>query len=142
MLNPVSPSRTEEFALRILLRHFPAREWEDLRTHNGTLFTTFAGAALALGLVGNVNQNARICLDDAIIFNRPPSDIRFLLVLCVRNGADFPSLLHDYFGAMADDGDSESEVQVKINELMASFVDPYVDHAFVPPVSRIEEAIQ
>jgi hypothetical protein len=141
MLNAVPPGRTEEFALRILLRHFAARDWEQLRTQNGKLFKTFGEAALSLGLVGDVNQNARICLNDAITFNRPPSDIRFLFVLCVRNGADFDSLLQDYIGAMADDGDSEEAVQVKIDELMASFVDPYVDHGLVTRVSRIEGAI-
>jgi hypothetical protein len=56
IIRAVPPYISEEFALRILLRNFPARGWGELRTRNGILFGTFSEAALAVGLVGDVNQ--------------------------------------------------------------------------------------
>jgi hypothetical protein len=41
------------FALRLLLRRFPARSWENLRFHNGEVHQTSHEAARQLGLVSN-----------------------------------------------------------------------------------------
>ncbi|KAL3071933.1 hypothetical protein niasHS_017226 [Heterodera schachtii] len=47
----VSPRKHELFAIRMLLLHRPGpKSFEDLRTVDGTLFPTFAGAAQHLGL--------------------------------------------------------------------------------------------
>jgi hypothetical protein len=80
ILCSVHPRMHELFALRLLLRRFPARSWEDLRFHNGEVHPTFHEAACQLGLVPNRDQEAEICLQDGIDLNRPASDIRFLLV--------------------------------------------------------------
>jgi hypothetical protein len=76
MLRSLMPDKREEFVLRLLLRYFPARGFEDLRTRNGTVFPTFSEAALEVGLLDDVNENARIhvCLWDAVILNRSPAE--------------------------------------------------------------------
>jgi hypothetical protein len=53
ILRSVHPKMHEPFALRLLLRRFPARSWEDLRFHNGEMHQTFHEAARQLGLVSN-----------------------------------------------------------------------------------------
>jgi hypothetical protein len=69
----------ELFTITLLLRRSPARSWEDFRFHNSALYQPFHEAAHQLGLVSNRDQEAEICLQDAIDLNRPASDIRFLL---------------------------------------------------------------
>jgi hypothetical protein len=53
ILRSVHPQMHELFTLRLLLRRFPARSWEDLRFHNGEVHQTFHGAARQHGLVSN-----------------------------------------------------------------------------------------
>jgi hypothetical protein len=117
-LNSVHPKNHELFALRLLLRRFPARSWEDLRTHNGIVFQTFHEGARQLGLISNLDQEAQVCLQDAVDLNRPPSDIRFLLALMVQNGANQTSLERDFSDYLADDGDDIESVHHKINLLL------------------------
>jgi hypothetical protein len=100
-------SRTHElFALRPLLRRFPARSWEDLRFHNGEVHQPFHEAACQLGLVSNRDQEAEICIQDAIDLNRPPSDIRFLLAQMVDYEASREPLKTRFCDHLADDGDT------------------------------------
>jgi hypothetical protein len=125
----------------MLLSRFPARGWEELRTRNGTVFGCVSEAPLAVPLVGDVNQNARICLFDAMRLERPPGDLRFLVILLVRNGASFDLLCPEFVEVLADAGDSEIDVSVKLEALMDSFIDPPLDHELVPPVSKAEAVI-
>jgi hypothetical protein len=134
MLHSVLPHRTEEFALRLLLRHFPGRSWEDLRTRNGHVFDSPSEAARAVGLVGSINEDAQRCVFEAARLGRAPSELRFLFVLLVRNGADYDSLFEHCAGDMADEDDSEVSLQDKIGRLMGSFDCPYFDHDVGGPV--------
>jgi hypothetical protein len=86
ILRSVHPRMHELFALRLLLRRFPARSWEDLRFHNGEMHQTFHEAARQLGLASNRGQEAEMCLQDAIDLKRPASDISFLLTHMVYYG--------------------------------------------------------
>jgi hypothetical protein len=62
ILPSVHPRMHERFALRLLLRRFPARGWEDLRFHNGEVHETFHEAARQPGLISNRDQEAEIYL--------------------------------------------------------------------------------
>jgi hypothetical protein len=79
ILRSVHPLMHELFVLRLLLRRFPARSWEDLRFNNSEVHQTFHEADHQLGLVSNRDQEAEICIQDAIDLNGQASDIRFLL---------------------------------------------------------------
>ncbi|XP_074318892.1 uncharacterized protein LOC141655727 [Silene latifolia] len=62
----VSPSEGERYFLRLLLAHVKApKSFEDLRTVNGQLFTTYQEAALELRLVEQDNM-VDLCLNEAI----------------------------------------------------------------------------
>jgi hypothetical protein len=87
ILRSVHPRMHELFALRLLLRRFPARTLEDLRRRNGEVHQTFHEAARQLGLVWTRDPVAEICLQDVIDIHRPPSDIRVLLAQMVYYGA-------------------------------------------------------
>jgi hypothetical protein len=108
----------ELFAPRLLLRRFPARNLEDLRYHSGELHQTFHEAARQLGLVSNRDQEAEICLQDAIDLNRPPSGIHFLLAQMVYYGASREPLETRFCGHLADDGDTPDSVCRKIDLLL------------------------
>jgi predicted ribonuclease YlaK len=59
----------------------------------------------------------------------------------VRNGANFDLLFPDFVAALADAGDSEIAVRVKLDAIMNSFLEPYLDHELRPPLSMTEAAI-
>jgi hypothetical protein len=111
----------EFFALRLLIQRLPARSWKDLRFHNGKVHPTFHEAAHQLGLVSNRDQEAEICLQDAVDLNRPASDICFLLAQMVYSGASRESLETRFCDHLVDDGDTPDSVHRKINLLPHSF---------------------
>jgi hypothetical protein len=53
ILRSVHPRMHELFALKLFLRRFPARSWEDFRFQNGEMHQTFHEAARQLGSVSN-----------------------------------------------------------------------------------------
>ena len=118
IINSVHPKNHELFALRLLLRRFPARSWEDLRNHNGETCETFHDAARQLGLVMNQDQEAQICLQDAIELGRPPSNIRFRLVQMLHDGASRETLECRFRSQLADEGDIIDSVHHKIDALL------------------------
>jgi hypothetical protein len=121
ILRSVHPQMHELFALRLLLRRFPARSWENLRFHNGELHHAFHEAARQLGLISNRDQEAEICLQDVIDLNRPTSDIRFLLAQMVYHGTSRESLETRFRDHLADDGDTPDSVRRKIDLLFHPF---------------------
>jgi hypothetical protein len=86
ILNSVHPSNHKLFALRLLFRQFCDQDWKEVRSVHGNRCHTFSEAARQLGLATNQNNEARVCLQDAIELRRPPSDIRFLLAQIVHYG--------------------------------------------------------
>jgi hypothetical protein len=121
LLRSVRPHMDELFTLRLLLRRFPARSWEDVRFYNGEVHQTFHEAARQLGLVSSRDQEVEICLQDAINLNRPASEIRFLLVQTVYYGASRESLEIRFCDHLADDGDIPDSVRRKIDFLLHPF---------------------
>jgi hypothetical protein len=77
----------ELFALRLLLRRFPARTSKELRTVQDEICQNFYEVVRRLGLVANQDQEAEFYLQDAIDLNRPPSHIHFIMAQMVRHGA-------------------------------------------------------
>jgi hypothetical protein len=108
-------------ALRLLLRWFPARSWEDLRFHNGEMHQTFHEAARQRGLVTNRDREAEICLQDTIDLNRPASDIRFRLAQMVYYGASCESLETRFCDHLADNKDTSDFIRHKIDFLLHPF---------------------
>jgi hypothetical protein len=111
----------ELFALRLLLRRFPVRSWEDLQFYDGEVHQTFHEVARQLGLVSNRDQEAEICLQGAIDPNRAASDIRFLLAQIVYYGASHESLETRFCDRLADDGDTPDSIRRKIDLLLHPF---------------------
>jgi hypothetical protein len=88
---------------------------------------TFHEAARQLGLVSNRDQEAEICLQDAIDLNRPASEIRFILAQMVYSGASRESLKTHFRDHLADDGDTPDSVRRKIDFLLHPFDMPSYD---------------
>jgi hypothetical protein len=79
---------------------------------------SFHEAARQLGMVSNRDQEAEICLQDAMDLNGPASDIRFLLAQMVYYGASRESLETHFCDHLADDGDNPDSVHRKIDLLL------------------------
>jgi hypothetical protein len=121
ILRSVHPQMHELFALRLLLRRFPARSSENLQFHNGEVHQTFHEPARQLGLVSNRDQEAEIYRQDAINLNRLASDISFLSAQMVYNGASRESLKTRLCDHLEDDGDTLDSVRRKIDLLLHPF---------------------
>jgi hypothetical protein len=87
IVNSVHPRNHELFALRLLLRQFPSRTSEELRTVNDEICQHFYEAVRQLRLVANQDQEAESCLQDGIDLNRSSSDIRVILAQMACHGA-------------------------------------------------------
>jgi hypothetical protein len=118
ILRSVHPRTHELSALRLLLRRFPTRNWDDLRHHNGEVHQTFHEAARQLGLTSTRDQEAEICLQDAVDLNRPASDNRFPLAQMAYYGASREPLEIRFCDHLADDGDIPDAVCCKIDLLL------------------------
>lgn len=111
-------SKHDLFCRRILLRRFPARSWEELRTHNGVTWRRFIDTGYYLGLVTDPNQEAQIDLHDAVDLGRPLYEIRFLVAQMVSHGAR-RELLEDHFlPYLEEPGDSAKDVHRRLNRLI------------------------
>jgi ATP-dependent exoDNAse (exonuclease V) alpha subunit len=66
----------------------------------------------------NQDQEAQICLQDAIGLRRPPSDIRFLLVQMVHYSASRETLECRFRTQLADEGDTIDSVHHKLGALL------------------------
>jgi hypothetical protein len=82
---------------------------------------TFHEAARQLGLVSNRDQEAEICLQDAIDLNGPASDIHFLLAQIIYYGTSHESLKTRFCDHLVDDGDTPDSVRRKIDILLYPF---------------------
>lgn len=85
-LRTVRPGLGEVFYIRLLLLHHAARSYEDLRTINGVTYTTFQHAAQAAGLLQE-DEEGRLAMEDAIAEYKSASQLRFLFVLLITEGA-------------------------------------------------------
>jgi hypothetical protein len=117
VLNSVRIHNTELFALRLLLRLYPARSWEELRARDGVLFDSHAEMVKYLGLVQNTDDEARIALNDALAMNRPPSEIRFLFAQVAPYVADTSVLEQEFWPHFFDAGDTDESVRVTLHRL-------------------------
>jgi hypothetical protein len=126
MLNTVSPMNHELFALRLLLRTFAARSWEDLYTQNGQVWASFQEAAREAGLIRDRQDEAVISVRDAIAMNRPPSELRFMVAQMIAYGANRETLLDLFIGELSDSGDTREDTIRKVSECISG-----VRHVFV-----------
>jgi hypothetical protein len=82
---------------------------------------TFHEAACQLGLVSNRDQEAEICIQDAMDLNRLVNDIRFPLAQMVYSGASRESLEPRFCDRLADDRETPDSVRRKIDLLLHPF---------------------
>ena len=92
----VSPTAGEVFYLQSLLNKRPARSFEELRTIDGILYSSFNEAALRFGLFSDQNEG-HYALSEAISCFCTPAQLRFLFARIVLEG--YPAVpLWDEFG--------------------------------------------
>lgn len=102
-LYTVSPVQTDLWHLRILLNSVKAISWEDLRTHEGVEYDSFAEAALAKGLIQNDDEQMRAMREASLIST--PKEMRFLFatLLVFQPPVHTAQLWADYQVEMAED---------------------------------------
>ena len=83
-LQSVHVSRGELFYLRSLLLSQPGTSWEDLRTIDGMVYSSFQAACLALGLFAERDE-AQVCMQEAVDTLRTPQQLRVLFIHLLTN---------------------------------------------------------
>jgi hypothetical protein len=83
-LQPVRLSLGDVFYLRVLLQTRPARSFEELRTVDGIIYSTFQEACLALNLFSDETE-AEYCFTEAIQMLHTPCQLRLLFVHMLSN---------------------------------------------------------
>ena len=83
-LQPIRLSLGDVFYLRVLLQSRPARSFEQLRTVNGILYSTFQGACIALNLFSDETE-AEYCFTEAVESLHTPYQLRLLLIHMLTN---------------------------------------------------------
>jgi len=100
----VSPSKEEQFFLRLLLTIFEGgKSWKHLRTWNSQVFSTFKEACMARGLLED-DHEWRICLEEAIAMQPRMACRQLLAVILLTDEVAESHLLWDQFKArLCDD---------------------------------------
>ena len=89
----VSPSKREQFFLRLLLTIFESRKsWEHLKTWNDQVFAIFKEACMARGLLED-DHEWRICLEKAIAMQPEMICYQLLAVILLTDKVTEPHLL-------------------------------------------------
>ena len=83
-LHPIRLSLGDIFYLRVLLQTRPARSFEELRTVNGTLYSSFQDACIALNLFSDETE-ADYCFTEAVESLHTPYQLRLLLIHMLTN---------------------------------------------------------
>ena len=83
-LQPVRLSLGDVFYLRVLLQNRAVRSFEELRTVNGTIYSSFQEACIALNLFSDETE-AEYCFMEAIESLRTPFQMRLLLTHMLTN---------------------------------------------------------
>jgi hypothetical protein len=104
------------------------------------LHQTFHEAARQLALASNRDQEAEICLQDAIDLKRRPSDVHFLLAQMIYYGASRESLEARFCDHLADDGDTPDSVCRTIDLLLYPVDLASYDHLFNDQLSITDSA--
>ncbi|KAF0713275.1 hypothetical protein AaE_011823, partial [Aphanomyces astaci] len=103
-LQTVSPRDKERYCLRVLLVHraLPT-SYESLRTANGTVYATFEGACIGLGLMESDSEWFS-CMEEATHFQLPRS-LRnlFCIILAFCNPTDVFNLWTQFYPALSED---------------------------------------
>ena len=84
-MNILYPSSGDVFYLKLLLLHTSPRSFEEARTIDGTVYTTFREAAQALGLLHD-DAEGQLCFNEARDSGYSPVQLRALLVTLILDG--------------------------------------------------------
>lgn len=128
----------ELFSLRLLLNAFPYRSFDDILIYEDKQYISFNEIAIARGLLKNGDE-FKISLEEAIKFNRPPSELRFLLVLLCKQGAKLEELLNLFKDQLSSDlNSSDSDILLKemlnlynkMNLTIPKILEPFVENDY------------
>ena len=148
-LQSVHVSRGELFYLRSLLLSQPGTSWEDLRTIDGMVYSSFQAACLALGLFAERDE-AQVCMQEAVDTLRTPQQLRILFIhlltnSCVNTPLQFwnefrPNISEDFI--LVANGDIEQGCNEAL-KCLGSFLQGYGkclnDFGLPQPLARNDE---
>ncbi len=111
----ISPGRSEDFALRKMLREVPCLSFADTRTVAGIEYATFREAAVARGLYADGDE-FHLAMQQAIAVQHTQEELRRLLVMCFQEGANPFALYVQFKAPMMEDIQHGDEAQ-RVEEL-------------------------
>ena len=88
-LEKIDYTAGEAWYLRLILKTFPKRNFNDCKTHNGRTYNNFQEAVIAMGLIKNDTEECLECFTDAILTDTA-IQLRSLFVTMTVSG--FPTL--------------------------------------------------
>jgi hypothetical protein len=122
----VTPSQSEAWHLRILLHHVKPTCWDDLYTHQGTKYPSFAAAALARGLTRDDTEQVK-AMEEAILTESPKEIRRLFAILLLHQPPKKPeeiwemfkeSMAEDFIRAGYSDDDAIKKVYVEVEKFL------------------------
>jgi hypothetical protein len=119
----------------------PTRSWQELRTINEIIYSTFAEAARLHGLILDPEHEARTAMLLAKDLRRSPSprDLRFLFALGFESEATDQMLFDVFKDAIRDEGDTDDSIRWKIKTIIGhlrSTMDPFQLEGLCPSTSH------
>ena len=124
----VSPSQSEAWHLRILLHHVKPTRWDDLLTHQGTRYPSFAAAALARGLTRDDAEQVK-AMEEAVLTESPKEIRRLFAIILLHQPPKKPeemwetfkeSMADDFLHAGYSDDDAIKKVYVEVERFLGS----------------------
>ena len=105
---------TEKNALRDLLNKFPARSFDELLSYQNRIYNSFSEVCYARGIYYSCLTQGEQIIKDAIALHRPPSDLRFLLLLLVKQGCNYKVLFNEFKNYLYDKNDNDTTLDKKM----------------------------
>ena len=135
-LREVNMNNIELFSLRLLLNKFPARSYKELYYYQGLHYESFREVAVVSGLLPNGNEYVS-AISQAIEINRPPSDLRFLIAMYYKQGADLKYLIEHFLQYLSADLDCHTieavyekmaSLFIRCNINIPNFLEPWLSY--------------
>ena len=149
-LQSVHVSRGELFYLRSLLLSRPGTSWEDLRTIDGRVHSSFQATCIALGLFADKDE-AQVSMQEAADTLRTPQQLRLLFVhlltnSCINTPLQFwnefrPKISEDFILEAADDIERGCNEALKcLGSILQGHGKCLNDYGLPQPLTRDNEA--
>jgi hypothetical protein len=120
----VHPSETEKFCLRsLLINKASPKSFEDIRTVNNVIYSSFKAAAIAFGLFDDDSEWQK-CMEEAATFRMPKALRRlFASILAFSEPADIRALWEKFYLELSEDFRLRIDCELTVLNLVCSDIE-------------------